>query len=1113
MTAAEPSRPLSEVKRRALAELLARRARAADSIVPVPRTGLLAPSFQQEGLWLVCQLNPDAAAVYNVPFALRVRGRLDLDGFGRALRSLLERHEGLRTRFVERDGLPMLAVEPAPDMVPMPVLDLSAEADPFTAAVAAANAEVRTPFDLSRPPFRAGVLRLGPDDHVLLVTMHHIATDGWSLGIIVRELMALYAGELTGAPAALPPLTIQPLDVAAWQRKRLSGGGLDRQVDYWRQTLEGLAELDLPADRPRPVERSWVGSSVAGEIPAEVGRALQQLAQREQCSLLGTLLAGFALVLSRYTGQDDIAVGSILGGRNEPEVEPLVGYFANTVVLRVGTEGDPTFRELVARAHDRVVEAVDNQDVPFSAVVATVAPERDPGRNPLFQVSLTLQPDGGAENSFQFPGAETTPMPLTSFRSRFDLTTTATQRPDGAFRLLLEYATELFDEDRMTRFLGHLGRALAQVATDPDLRLSAVDLLPDAEHTQLARFNATTADLGPDRCLHQLIADQVATTPAAPAVRCEGVELTFAELDRRANQLAHWLAGRGVGPGALVAVCADRSVELVVGLLATLKAGGAYVPLDPQHPRQRLAQLLADTDPAVVLTQRALAERLPADPGRVFRLDADQALTEAYPDSDPRVAVDPDDLAYVIHTSGSTGTPKGVMVSHRAIVNRLRWMQEAYPIGPGDVLLQKTPATFDVSVQEFFLPLLTGARMVLARPLGHLDDSYLLELIEAEQVTWVHFVPSMLRGFLQAAGPARVPSLRRVVCSGEALSGDLRDRFFATCGAELINLYGPTEAAVDATGWRCGADQQEPAVPIGAPIANMTCHVLDRFGRPVPVGVTGELHLGGTGLARGYLGRPDLTAERFIRDPRTGTRLYRTGDLVRWRPDGNLDYLGRNDGQVKINGVRIELGEIEQALRQHPLVADAAVTVAAADGSRFLAAYVVSGYDGADLTDLLRRHLADLLPLHLLPATVGVLERLPLTANGKLDRGRLPAAVVRPARGAPPATETEQTVAAIWAELLPGPADRLDVDSSFFSAGGSSLQALQVASRVRAAFGVSLSLRQFFTTPRLGQLAGLVDELVAARQAQQDAERARIESEIAGLTEEELDRLLEVEPS
>ncbi len=1112
-TATDSSRSLSDIKRRALAELLARRARAGDTITPAQRAELMPPSYQQEGLWFVCQLNPDVAAVYNVPFALRVRGRLDLTAFARALRRLLERHEGLRTRFAERDGVPMLAIEPPPETVPIPVTDLSGEADPFGRAVELSNAEVRKPFDLTRPPFRASALRLGPDDHVLLVTMHHIATDGWSLGIIVRELMQCYESELDGTKLELAPLTIQPADVAAWQRRRLSGGGLQRQIDYWREALEGLPVLDFPADRPRPAERTYAGSSVVQRISPEVGRALVGLAQRERCSLLGTLLAGFAIVLSKYTGQDDIAVGSILGGRTQPEMEPLVGYFANTIVLRADTSGDPTFRELMARGHERVVAAADNQDIPFSTVVSTVAPERDPGRNPLFQVSLTLQPNDGAENAFQFPGAETLPMPLTSYRSRFDITTTAIQQPDGGFRFLLEYAMELFDEDRMSRFLDHVCRVLTRAVEDPDRRMSSIDILSQQERAELARFNDTVVDLGYDRCLQDLIAPQVARTPEAIAVRCEGRELTFAELDRRANRLARYLVERGVGPGVLVAVFAQRSVELVVALLATVKAGGAYVPLDVDYPRQRLEQLLTDTAATVVLTQASLDDRLPASPSRVFRLDADWPLLESYPDSAPDTTVTPDDIAYVIYTSGSTGAPKGVMVSHRAICNRLLWMQAEYPIDESDVLLQKTPYTFDVSVQEFFLPLFTGARMVLARPEGHRDNAYLVELIRAERVSWVHFVPSMLRPFLHTEGANGLPALRRVICSGEALSGDLRDLYFNVCQGDLINLYGPTEAAVDATNWLCEPGQTESAVPIGAPISNMTCHVLDRFGAPVPIQVTGELYLGGVGVARGYLNRPDLTEQRFVPDPfsdRPGATMYRTGDLVRWRPDGTLDFLGRNDDQVKINGVRIELGEIEQALRQHPAIDDAAVAVRTppGGGGRFLAAFVVTPDAEEGLAQRLREHLAELLPLSLMPATFTRLERLPINANGTLDRGRLPAVDTAPARGRPPTTETELGLAEIWRELLGDRAVEVDVEQSFFTIGGNSLQALQVTSRIRAAFGVVLGLRQFFTTPALGQLAQLIDELVA----EEEAERARIESELAGLSEEELDRLLQAEP-
>lgn len=1108
---------LSEAKRRALVELLMRR--QADATIPVvPRDGLLAPSYQQEGMWFLCQLNPDSAAVYNIPFTLHIHGRLDLDALNRALHTLINRHEGFRTRFVERDGVPWQQIDPVSATSPLALrlVDISAAPDPFARAIEIAEEDGRTPFDLSEPLIRGSLLQLGENEQMLLLTVYHIVTDGWSLSIFASELNQLYTAELTGVPADLPELRIQPADFAAWQRRQLSKGGLERQLDYWRETLTGLPTLDFPTDRPRPISRTWAGDGLNWEIPADLGGALQRLARQESSSLLATLIAGFTVVLARYTGQDDIAVGSVFSGRSRPEVEPLVGYFVNTAVLRVDTTANPTFRELLARCHDRVLSAIENQDVPFSMVVNAIRPERDASRNPLFQVSLTLQPYGATTAGFDFPGAQTKPLTLSTSSSRFDITTTAIQNADDSFLLQLEYATELFDADRMERLLDHFLRVLRQVVADPQLRLGEIELCSPAERAALVEFNRTRVDLDHERCLHDLVAAQVARTPDAVAVRCEGAELTFAELDARANQLAHYLAERGVGPGVLVGVSAYRSVELVVALLGILKAGGAYVPLDPDYPPQRLEFMVADTDARVVLTQDAVADRLPVPAARLLRLDRDWATVAGYPTTAPTTAVTPADLAYVLYTSGSTGNPKGVMLEHRAVANRLLWLQSIRPLGPDDVLLQKTPYTFDVSVPEFFWPLLTGARMVLARPEGHRDNDYLVELINAERVTSVHFVPSMLSHFLDQRGDARLPSVRRVYCSGEALSGGLRDRFYQVFDAELYNLYGPTEAAVEATWWACAPEQTEVMVPIGRPIANVTCHVLDTFGQPVPLGVTGELHLGGVGLARGYLHRPELTTEKFIPDPFStapGARLYRTGDLVRRRADGALEYLGRNDNQVKINGLRIELGEIEYRLRQHPAVSEAAVVVHTPPhgGSGFLCAYLVTPDDDPDLGGQLRKYLGESLPQYMIPIAFTRLEQIPTTANGKLDQRRLPAPSTAPAERQPPTSATELALADIWHDLLKIPNDELDLEHNFFLIGGNSLQAIQVTSRIRDAFGVTLNLRQFFTTAKLGPLAALVDETIAAKLAEEDAERARIEAELAGLSEEELDRLLEAE--
>jgi amino acid adenylation domain-containing protein len=1056
------------------------RQRAQDGgIRPVPRTGPLLPSLQQEGLWLLDQLNP-GQIVYNVPFAWRLRGPLDVPALHRALHRLTGRHEALRTRFASAaDGTPRLVIDPPEPRRPLPVEDISGAPDPYAKALELADAEAQHSFDLAAGPLlRTGLLRLGDDDHVLLLNLHHSVTDGWSVSILLDELSDCYDAYRKGSEPELTALPLQAADIAAWQRARLRGDGLAAQLRYWRETLRGLPTLDLPTDRPRPTARSWAGESHRAPLSPELGGRLRGYALARHCSLLATLLAGFTVVLSRYTGQHDIPVGSIVGGRHRPEVERLVGYFANTVVLRADLTGDPSFAELTARCNDTVLGALEHQDVPFSTIVSDLKPERDPGRNPLFQTSFSLQPAGAVDQGYRLGPLVAEALPFTTTKSRFDLTTTVIQHPDDELEILLEYATELFDADRIQRLVGHLDRVLRAALDDPDRPISALPLLDDDESALLASFNDTGVDYGPAACLHETIARQAAATPDAVAVRCADEELTYAELDRRADRLAGRLAALGAGPDVPVGICAHRSVDLMVGLLGILKAGSAYVPLDPDHPRERLRFLLDDTAVPVVLTQPDLAP-LFAGLGTPTLDLADEGT-----DAPPPTAATPDSLAYVLYTSGSTGQPKGVMVEHRAIHNRLTWMQRQYPIGPGDTVLQKTPYTFDVSVWEFFWPLMVGARLVLARPEGHRDSAYLAKVIRAERVTTLHFVPAMLRHFLahldarpdDAGERDRFPDLARVFCSGEALTADLRDDFFRHVDAELHNLYGPTEAAVDVTYWQCRPEHREVVVPIGRPIANIRCHVLDPDGNRTPVGVPGELHLAGVGLARGYLNRDDLTARAFV--THAGERLYRTGDVARWRADGTLEYLGRNDHQVKINGQRIELGEIEHALAGHPDVGHAVAGTWRPDGASaaHLVAWITT--DRPEVAAELPGYLAERLPAHLVPATVTVVDAMPTTTSGKVDRKQLPPPV---AAAAPtddrPLTPVERELAAIWSALT-GAADPRPHDN-FFAIGGNSLHAVQLTRRIGDRLRVDLPLRQLYATPTLASMAAAVAEQLA----------------------------------
>ncbi|HEY0015276.1 MAG TPA: amino acid adenylation domain-containing protein [Longimicrobium sp.] len=1048
-------------------------------IVPAERTGAVPLSFAQERLWFLDRLQP-GSAIYNVPSALRLRGALDVSALERALGGIVRRHQPLRSTFTESAGRPVQVIAPFAGFS-LPVEDLSGLDDAEREAQVARrlDADVAAPFDLSAGPlFRAALLRLGDEEHVLLLCMHHIASDGWSLGVLFRELSVLYDAHRRGDPSPLPDLPVQYADYAVWQREQLQGDALDRQLAYWRERLAGApALLELPTDRPRPAEKSYRGDGVPVELPPELTERLAALARREGATLYMVLLAAFQVLLAKYAGTDDVSVGSPVAGRTRREVEGLIGFFVNTLVLRTDLSGDPPFRDLLWRVRQATLGAYENQDVPFERLVEALAPERSMGHSPLFQVMFTLNEAPGLHAGP--PGLQVVPLDVNPGVARFDLMLALSAGAEG-LRGTLSYATDLFDRATVERMAGHLSRVLRQVAADGELPLSRLELAGGEERRLLAAWNATDAAYPAEQCIHHPIEAQAARTPDAVAVVFEDQTLTCAALNARANRLAHHLVRLGVGPEVRVGICMERGLEMVVSLLAVLKAGGAYVPLDPGHPAERLARMRAHAGVRVVLAQHALRGTVPAEPGvAVVRVDAEWERIAAEPADDPRRTAGPGSLAYVIYTSGSTGTPKGVMNAHGGVVNRLAWMQAQYGLAAGDVVLQKTPFSFDVSVWEFFWPLRQGATLVMARPGGHRDPAYLREVIERRGVTTLHFVPSMLQAFVDAADPARCRTLARVVCSGEALPPALVDRFHARfpSSTALHNLYGPTEAAVDVSYWPCARSTSTQVVPIGRPVWNTRLHVLDAALRPLPVGVPGELHIAGVQVARGYLGAPGLTAERFIPDPLAetpGARMYRTGDRARWRADGTLEYLGRLDHQVKLRGFRIELGEIESVLRQHPGVRECAVLVREdAPGEPRIATYVVGGADAESL----RAHLRTRLPEYMVPGAFVFLDGLPLSPNGKLDRGALPAPGVAPAAAAyeAPRTPVEEGLAAIWAEVLR--LERVGIHDHFFEMGGHSLLATRVASRVRDAFGIDLPVRALFDDPTVAAMAVRVEAL------------------------------------
>ncbi|GAA3170824.1 MULTISPECIES: amino acid adenylation domain-containing protein [Streptomyces] len=1050
-------------------------------------------SVTQQGMWFLEQLRPHNPA-YVIPAALRLRGRLDAAVLRAALNDVVARHEALRTVFPLRDGRPVQLVRDRLTL-DLPETDLS-DAPPAGAALERhITAALADPFDLAEGPLlRFRLLRLGPDDHVLALALHHLVADGWSVGILVSELSAHYAARTTGRPADLPELDVQYGDFATWQQQDLRERDLSDGLAYWRGHLAGAPRsLDLATDRPRPAVQGFNGASVPFALPASVMRALTALAKEHRATTYTALLAAFHVLLHRYGNQDDVVVGVPTAGRARREVEPLIGFFVNTLPVRAHLGGGPSFHDVLERVRDACFGAYAHQDIPFEKVVEDLRPPRDLSRPPVFQVSLSYQSD--PLPALTLDGLRITRVPLAAQGARFDLELQFFAEGDrlaGWF----EYDRDLFDEPTVVRMADAFRWLIEGITADPAAPVDTLPLLDDdARERTLALGHGPDAEWPGHGWIHQDVEERVRQTPDAEAVRFEGTSLTYRELNARANRLAHHLIGLGVGRDVLVGVAMERSLDLVTALLAVLKAGGAYVPLDPGLPADRLADMLDDAATPVLLTHRAVLDALPPLPAgsRALCLDEAADALAAAPDHDPDVPVGGEDLAYVIYTSGSTGRPKGVMNVHAAIRNRLLWMQDAYGLDATDRVLQKTPFSFDVSVWEFFWPLMTGATLVVARPEGHKDARYLAATVRAEAVTTVHFVPSMLQLFLTEPDAARCTGLRRVVCSGEALPAELRDRFLAALDADLHNLYGPTEAAVDVTAWTCRREESGP-VPIGHAIANTRMYVLDRHLRPVPAGVPGELHIGGRNLARGYLNRPELTEERFVPDPfatAPGARLYKTGDLARHRADGALEFLGRLDHQVKIRGLRIELGEIEARLAAHPRVREAVVTAREhAPGDVRLTAYLTADGTAPQTGDLLT-HLKEYLPAHMVPAAFLVLPALPLTPNGKTDRAALP----EPDTDRPdlatsyvaPDTGLEDTLAALWREALG--VERVGVHDNFFDLGGHSLLLAEVRGKIADRLGTDLTMVELFQYPTVGSLARYLDGPMSFGGTALDAQR------------------------
>ncbi|MEH2435907.1 MAG: non-ribosomal peptide synthase/polyketide synthase [Nostoc sp.] len=1051
-------------------------------ILPKVRDAELPLSYAQQRLWFLDQLEPNSA-FYNIPMALRLVGNLNQPALEQSLLEIIHRHEALRTNFITVDGKPSQIIQTQTNWT-VSVIDLKylSTTDQEITSQELARQQAIEPFDLANGALiRTTLLVLSETEHILLVCTHHVVSDGWSMGVFVQELAALYDAYAQGQPSFLTPLLIQYADFAIWQREWLQGNVLQNQLTYWQQQLANApALLSLPTDRPRPAVQTFAGAYQKFALSAELTGRLTQLSQQQGVTLFMTLLAAFDTLLYRYTGQLDILVGSPIANRDRSEIEGLIGFFVNTLVMRTDLGGNPSFSELLTRVREIAMEAYSHQHLPFEMLVEALQPERDLSHTPLFQVMFTLQ--NAPISTFELNQLSVSSTLIEGTTAKFDLTLSMENTATGVVGVW-EYSTDLFDAGTIERMTGHFVTLLESIIANPQQSISQLPLLTEVEQQQLlVEWNNTQVDYPLDKCLHQLFEEQVARTPDAVAVVFENQQLTYQQLNCRANKLAHYLQPLGVGADVLVGICVERSLLMVVGLLGILKAGGAYVPLDPDYPQERLSFMLEDAQLRVLLTQQQLKEKLPQHQGQVVYLDTDWQFISQSSQENPITTVQDSNLAYVIYTSGSTGKPKGAMNTHLGICNRLLWMQQAYQLTAVDCILQKTPFSFDVSVWEFFWPLITGARLVVAKPDGHKDSAYLVNLILEQQVTHVHFVPSMLQVFLEEPSLENCRSLKRVICSGEALPVELQERFFTRLECELHNLYGPTEAAIDVTYWQCFPDGNLRTVPIGRAIANTQIYILDEHLQPVPVGVAGELHIAGLGLARGYLNRKELTTEKFISNPFEeveGGRLYKTGDLARYLPDGTIEYIGRIDNQVKIRGFRIELGEIEVLLNQYEEVqASCVIACEGTTGDKRLVAYIVPHQHSKPTTTELRQFLKAKLPDYMVPSAFVILESMPLTSNGKVDRRALPAPDLSSEikdKYVAPRTPIEEILAQIWAQVLQLP--QIGIHDNFFELGGHSLLATQLVSRIRNIFKVELPLRELFAAATLAELAREIEQL------------------------------------
>jgi amino acid adenylation domain-containing protein len=1056
-------------------------------IQPRKASAVLTLSFAQERLWFLNQLEGDNAT-YNIPSAWQLNGALSITALEAAVNEIIRRHEILRTTFKTETGVPTQVIAESLE-IKIPLIDLSQipDTEKFPEIQRWISAEAQHPFNLATDPLvQVKLLRLDALEHILLLTMHHIVSDGWSMGIFWQELSALYKVFSCGKTSPLTELPIQYADYALWQRDWLKGNVLESQLTYWKEQLKDAPPLlELPYENPRPSVQTFRGGNESFQLDLELTEKLQNLSQKSGATLFMTLLAAWSSLLYRYSGRSDILVGTPIANRNRPEIEPLIGFFVNTLVMRTQFKEDRSFADILKIVRQTALDAYAHQDIPFEQLVSELQPNRSLSYNPLFQVMFSLQ--NASMEPPEFPGVICSDLKRESVVAKFDLWLSM-EETEGGLIGEWEYNSDLFDRTTIRRWIGHFQRLLEAIVANPEQPVAQLPLLTESErHQLLVEWNETAKDYPSNKCIHQLFEAQVEKNPDAIAVVFESEQLTYRQLNSRSNQLAHYLQKLGVKPETLVGICVERSLEMVVGLLGILKAGGAYVPLDPNYPSERLTYMLSDAAVPLLLTEEKLVERLKGNAAQAVCLDSQWEELALESEENPINQTKPNNLAYLLYTSGSTGKPKGVSIEHHSPVALLNWAQSVFDIEQLSGVLASTSICFDLSVFELFLPLSCGGQVVLAQ-----NALQLPSLSARDDVTLINTVPSAIAQLVSLN--AIPPTAKTIVLAGEPLKKQLVDILYQQDTIEQIfNLYGPSEDSTYST-WFLVEKGTSRSPAIGRPISNTQVYILDQHLQPVPIGVPGELHIGGAGLARGYLHRPELTSQKFIPNPfsnEAGSRLYKTGDLARYLPDGNIEYIGRIDNQVKIRGFRIELGEIEAKLSEHPQVKEV-VVIAREDipGDKRLVAYIVSGSTVTsinpntvipvntgiqDFRDFLKTKLPD----YMVPSAFVILEKLPLTPNGKVDRRGLPApdmASVSETAFVPPSNATEEKLAAIWSQILG--IEKIGIHNNFFTLGGHSLKATQVISGIRETFGVELPLRQLFYHPTVAEIAPVIDASV-----------------------------------